>query len=83
MGAHDGHSNASAGDLELREIEDFPGLMEHFLFFLGVSAVLEDIDVRNDVVGNLVRIDFFFDGRAGGESLDLVLQLDNSLGSTP
>ena len=59
--AHDGNTHAGAGHFEVREIENLTAFVEHFLFFLGVAAVLEDIDMRNDVMRDLMRVDFFFD----------------------
>ena len=54
MADEDRHAHACRVQLDLR-IEDFLGLDHHLPFFLGRTIVHEDIDMRNDVEGDLLR----------------------------
>lgn len=77
----DGDADAGAGDFEVGQVEDFAGFVEHFELFLGVAAVLEDVDVGDDVGGDLVGVDVFGDFAVVGEGLDLGVELGDTGGA--
>lgn len=81
VGAHHGDADAGAGDSEFGEVENFATFVEHFLLLLGVAAVLESIDVWDDVVNDLVGVDFFLNGIAGDEGAGLGFEFGDALGS--
>lgn len=81
VGAHDGDADAGAGDFEVGKVEDFSSFEEHFLFFFGVAVVEEGIDVGDEIVGDLARVDFGFDGLPVDEGVDLGFEFDDSLGT--
>ena len=57
MAVEDGHAHAGGGHLDVGIIHDLHGFVDHLHLFLGVFVVKEDIDVRDAVEGDAVRID--------------------------
>ena len=53
VGTHDGHTHAGGAHADVA-VHDFAGLLDHLHLLAGVVVVLEDVDVGNDVVGQLV-----------------------------
>lgn len=79
VGAHDGDANTGAGDLEVREAEDFSPFVEHFLLFFGIAGVLEGVDVWDDVMKDLTWVDFRDEFALIDIGVNLIFKLDDSL----
>ena len=60
MAVEHGHAHAGGGHLDRGIVEDLHGLVDHLHFFLGVVVLQEDVDVRQHVEGDAVRIDLVF-----------------------
>ena len=75
MAAKDRDTHGRGRDPERRFAQNFPGLVDHFQLFLGVTAIREDIDVGNAVEGDLMRELFLFDFLSVEKSGNLMTKL--------
>src|SRR3546814_3373658 len=73
----DRHASAGGGELDCR-VQYLLGFHHHLPFFLGRSIVQEDVDVGDDVEGNLLgellglrRVDVFLDDRSEEHTSEL------------
>ncbi len=79
MADEDRHPNAGRGDLD-RGVHDLLGLGDHLPFLLGRAVLHEDVDMGNDVEGDLLRVDLGLDLLAGHvDALGLVPELVHRL----
>ena len=74
--AHAGHAGAEAG-----MVHDFAPFVFHLRLFLGVAVGQKNIHVRQDVEGDLMRINFLRHRLAGDDLFDLPFQFLNGLGA--
>ena len=54
MASCDRHTNSGRGDADLRIMHDLMSFIHHLHFFLGVVIIKEDIDLRDQIVCDLV-----------------------------
>ena len=78
VAAHDGHAHAGARDVHVRQVQDLAALVLELHLLGGVAVALLAADLRDDVVGDLVREHLRRVGLAGAQGVDLVLQLDRA-----
>lgn len=76
--AHDGHAHAGARDVHVRQVQDLAALVLELHLLGGVAVALLAADLRDDVVGDLVREHLRRVALAGAQGVDLVLQLDRA-----
>src|SRR5690606_9265757 len=63
------------------KLHDLAAFVEHFELFLGVAVVGEDVDLGDDVEGDLAGVDFRGEFVAGDDGLDLFIEFDDALGA--
>ena len=78
MSAINRYSYAGDTRLKIRQSHDFSGLIDHFQLLLGVAIVEENIDMREHIERNLVRVNFTGDVLAGSDLTNLTFQLNNT-----
>src|SRR5207248_4179921 len=77
MRAVNGNTYASNRGAKLGVMHDPAAFVLHFHFFLGVTTFEKCIDLRKDIEGDRMRIDFRARRTTFGSSADLLLQLGN------
>ena len=79
---HDRDTDAGDRCLQVRGVKNFPPLEMHLHLLLGVAVLLKNVDLGDDIGGNLVGIHVALRHRfVVGERVDLLFQLGNALGS--
>ena len=75
VASHDRHTDAGAGNVQLRQVHDLPALVLHLHFLAGVALELLAADLGDQVVGDLVGEGLDIHVLTLLQGLDLVFQL--------
>ena len=75
MAAHDRYTDAGTRYAQVRQVHDLAALVLHLHLFARIALVLLAADLRDEVIGDLVREDLRLHGLAGAQCLDLLGQL--------
>jgi len=81
VAADNGHPDAGAADLQLRQVHDLPTLVLHLHFLAGVALELLAADLGDQVIRDLVGEDLGLVGFPMAQSLNLVHQLHRAAGA--
>ena len=81
VAAHDGHAHTGARHVHVRQMQDLAALVLELHLLGGVAVALLAADLRDDVVGDLVREHLRGIFLAVAQGVDLVLQLDRAAGA--
>src|SRR5437868_14946223 len=72
-----GNTHASNGGAKFGVMHNAAAFVLHFHFFFGVTTFEKCIDLREDIEGDRMRIDFRTRRTTFGSSADLLLQFGN------